>query len=481
MNLLALHLLLPIIGMIILNVVKKDRVLYVTHVLISLFSFLIAVKIFIEKNYYFQQNLNLFEIIPNISISFNLDGLGMIFLLVSNFLWLMTTIYSHRYLNLNAINDRSKFYIFFTLAMFSTNAIIYSSNLFTTFIFYEFLTLSTYPLVTFKKDEKSIDNGKKYLYYLLGTSIIFLLPAIIITFDLTGSLEYKVGGIFGNNNDSMMINILVLLFIFGVAKSAIMPFHKWLPAAMVAPTPVSALLHAVAVVKSGVYIMMKIILFIFGTQILQETGADLILIFVSSLTIISASIMALRQDNIKLVLAYSTISQLSYIILSVSILAPLSVLAAILHLIFHALGKIILFLSAGVITTCMNIKNVSDMNGISSRLPFTIFLTSLGAFVMIGIPPTVGFFSKWYLLLGIVESEKLYLLIVLIVSTLLNASYYFPIIYKSYFSKNNSAYKDSQTEDYLLILPIIIIGTVTIVLFFDVDSIIMFAQGYIIK
>ena len=279
MSLLSLHLCLPLAGIILLIYIRSNKGLYITHLLISFFSFLISIKMFLEKVFYLQYSLNIFNILPNISISFSVDGLGIIFLLVSNFLWLMTTIYSERYLSLNGFNNKSKFYIFFTLAMFSTNAIIYSSNLFTAFVFYEFLTLSTYPLVTFKKDEQSIKNGKKYLYYLLGTSIIFLLPAIILTFNLTGSLEYKIGGIFTENVNPLMINILILLFIFGVAKSAIMPFHRWLPAAMIAPTPVSALLHAVAVVKSGVYIMMKIILYIFGAQLLQDTGSDLILIF----------------------------------------------------------------------------------------------------------------------------------------------------------------------------------------------------------
>ena len=481
MSLLSLHLLLPIIGIIILSTVKKDQWAYIAHVFISLTSFLLAINVFLGRDHYLGQSLSFLEIIPKISIDFSLDGLGLVFLLVSNFLWLMTAIYSDRYLLLNNFKNKPKFYIFFTLSMFSTNAIIYSSNLFTTFIFYEFLTLSTYPLVTFKMDEKSINNGKKYLYYLLGTSIIFLLPAIILTFNLTGTLDYKEGGIFPDSQSYLMINLLVILFLFGVAKSAIMPFHKWLPAAMVAPTPVSALLHAVAVVKSGVFIIMKIILFIFGTELLQKSGADLILISLSSITILLASLMALKQDNIKLRLAYSTVSQLSYIILSVSILAPFSILAAVLHLIFHALGKIMLFLTAGILATCMNIKNVSELNGVSSKFPFTIFLASLGAFVMVGIPPTVGFFSKWYLLLGIFQSEKIYLLIILIISTLLNASYYFPIIYKSYFCEIDSVHKDAQTEDFLLVLPVMIIGIMTIILFFGVDSIIMFTQGYIIK
>tara|TARA_B100000902_G_C27227799_1_gene873135 strand:+ start:29 stop:1120 length:1092 start_codon:yes stop_codon:yes gene_type:complete len=360
----------------------------------------------------------------------------------------------------------------------STNAIIYSANLFTTFIFYEILTLATYPLVTFKSDEKSILSGKKYLYYLLGTSIIFLLPAIIITYNVTGTLTYTENGIF-SAHDYNLINLLIVLFLFGVAKSAIMPFHKWLPTAMVAPTPVSALLHAVAVVKSGVYILIKIMIYIFGLNVLKDIGADLFILF-ASLTIILSSIIALKQDSIKLRLAYSTIGQLSYIILGVAILAPYSILASVLHIIFHALGKIILFLASGSITTQTGIKNVTKMDNLSSRLPYTCLLMSLGAFIMVGLPPTIGFISKWYLVIGIIESNQLYLLIIIIASTILNASYYFPLIYRSYFITNNINVEIKNEEDIQLIAPVIIIGLISIILFFNLDSIIMFLEENII-
>jgi multicomponent Na+:H+ antiporter subunit D len=365
--------------------------------------------------------------------------------------------------------------------MFATNAIIYSSNLLTTFIFYEILTISTYPLVTFKGDSDSISNGKKYLYYLLGTSIIFLLPAIIIIYSIAGTLDYEIGGILTSYNNPLVIKILIILLIFGVAKSAIMPFHKWLPFAMIAPTPVSALLHAVAVVKSGVFIIIKVVLYIFGPLILQESGADIIIILFASITILLSSIIAIKQDSIKLRLAYSTIGQLSYIVLAIAILAPYSILAATLHLIFHAIGKIILFLTAGIITTGIGIKKVSEMNGLASKFPYTIFLMSLGALIMIGLPPTIGFISKWYLIVGIIESTKIYLLAVIIISTLLNASYYLPMIYKPYFKSFETKYNEGNSEDMRLVAPVIIIGLAAIILFFNTDSIIIFIQEYIIK
>ena len=312
--------------------------------------------------------------------------------------------------------------------MFATNAIVYSSNLITTFIFYELLTVATYPLVTFKKDEESVNSGKKYLYYLLGTSIVFLLPAIVITYIQNGSVEYTQGGIFSSSNQIITF-ITLILFTLGVAKSALMPFHKWLPTAMVAPTPVSALLHAVAVVKSGVYIIIKIILFIFGIEVIKDNGAIFIILLASFTTII-ASIIALKQDSIKLRLAYSTIGQLAYIVLATAILAPYSILAAVLHLAFHALGKIMLFLSAGIIATRVNVKYVSEMNGISTSLPYTSLLLSLGAIIMVGLPPTIGFISKWFLIQGIIDADMYILVAVIILSTILNAAYYFPMIYK---------------------------------------------------
>lgn len=259
-----------------------------------------------------------------------------------------------------------------------------------------------------------------------------------------------------------------------------MPFHKWLPSAMVAPTPVSALLHAVAVVKSGVFILIKVCLYIFGVDALTNSGADNIIITFASITIILSSIIALQQDNIKLRLAYSTIGQLSYIVLATGILASYSIVAAILHLVFHALGKVILFLSAGVITTQTGIKNVSGMNNLASKLPITCFMIVIGSFIMVGLPPTIGFISKWYLISGIIDSGMSYLLIVIVISTLLNAGYYFPMIYKSYFISDTISDRSSNDEDTRLIFPILIIAITSIVLFFNTDLFIIFINRYII-
>jgi len=222
-------------------------------------------------------------------------------------------------------------------------------------------------------------------------------------------------------------------------------------------------------------------LYIFGVEVLKDTSANNFIILFASITIIVSSIIALNQNNIKLRLAYSTIGQLSYIVLATAILAPYSIMAATLHLIFHALGKIILFLSAGIIATQTGIKEVSEMNNLSRKLPITCFLLLIGAFIMIGLPPTVGFISKWYLLIGIMESDKLYLLIIIIISTLLNAGYYFPIIYRSYFEKESSSDAKEITEDISLVFPVMIIGAIVILLFFNITFITTFIDGYIIR
>ncbi|MAR77372.1 MAG: cation:proton antiporter [Gammaproteobacteria bacterium] len=477
MNLILLHLIFLLVGMFVLYASRNNNLNQVFYIMICFVSLIFAILISNTIDVAKPNSIDVYNIIQDIPISFGLDFLGIIFLFISNSLWLMVSLFSLSYLKLNSYQEKYKFYFFFTLAMFSTNAIIYSSNILTTFIFYEILTLSTYPLVTFKNNEESLKKGKIYLYYLLGTSIIFFLPAMIITYLISGTLDYTNGG-FLQNQDHSILFLLFILYLFGVAKSALMPFHKWLPSAMVAPTPVSALLHAVAVVKSGVFILMKIILLVFGSTTLLSTGLDTVLITLASLTIIISSIIAIYQDNIKLRLAYSTIGQLSYILLATAIMSSYSILAAVLHLIFHALGKVMLFLSAGIITTQTGIKKVSEMDNLSAKLPYTCLVILVGAFIMIGLPPTIGFISKWYLISGIIDSGKINILIIILVSTLLNAGYYFPMIYRSYF-KTAPISNVSSVENIGLILPVLLIAVVSVLLFFNVDFIINFINRYI--
>jgi len=474
-QLFVLHLLFLSVSLIFLYIIKNKNYIGIAHNTTSFFSLLLSLIIFTQRDHLLGREVEIIEVFDGATISFYLDDISLMFLMVSNFLWFLTSLYATRYLNLNNYDSKNTFYLFFLFSMFATNSIIYSSNLFTIFIFYEILTLSTYPLVTLDKKLNSMISGKKYLFILLGTSIIFLLPAIILTYNLTGNISFLNTNNFANT-DEVTILFILLLFIFGTAKSAIMPFHRWLPNAMVAPTPVSALLHAVAVVKSGVFILIKVFLLIFGVNVLSNINTQLVILIIST-TIVLSSFVALRHDSIKLRLAYSTVGQLSYILLGIIILTPYSIIAALLHFIFHALGKIILFLSAGIFATNCKIKNVSEMNGLASCAPLTCLSMTLGALIMIGLPPTIGFISKWYLLVGVTNSENYVVLGVIMLSTILNAGYYFPMIYKVYFKEISNQSVTKNSEDRYLVAPVLFITILSFSLFFYSEILISFINN----
>lgn len=387
----------------------------------------------------------LLEIIPGITLHFELEPLGMLFACVAALLWPINTLYSIGYMRGNKEQHQTRFYICFAIALSSTMGIAMAGNLFTLFICYEILTLSTYPLVTHKGNADAKAGGRVYLGILLSTSIGFFLLAILWTWSLTGTLDFKAGGILSGKVAGPELIILLFLYMYGIGKAAMMPIHRWLPAAMVAPTPVSALLHAVAVVKAGVFSVVKIVVYIFGLDLLKLTpGADWIL-WIAGFTILTASVIALQQDNLKRRLAYSTISQLSYVILAVFILAPLSTVAAALHIAAHAVGKITLFFAAGSIYTAAHKTKVSELNGIGYRMPWTMAAFTVGAISMIGLPPTAGFLSKWYMLMGSFQQEQLFAVFVIIASTLLNAAYFIPIIYAAWFKQEQQG-SDAPTH-----------------------------------
>jgi len=352
--------------------------------------------------------------------------------------------------------------------------IAFAGNLFTLFIFYELLTLSTYPLVTHAGDDAAREAGRMYLGYLLGTSVVLLLLAMVWTWSLTGTLDFQAGGILEGVVTPGTASILLVLFIFGIGKAAVIPFHLWLPAAMVAPTPVSALLHAVAVVKAGVFTVLKVAIYIFGIDFLAAVPATQWLMYVAATTILLASLAALRQDNLKLRLAWSTISQLSYIVLCALMVTPPGIVGGMLHIVMHAFAKITLFLCAGAILIATHKTRISEMHGIGRRMPWTMAAFTVGALSMISVPPTGGFISKWYILLGAIDAQQMFAIGVIIVSTLLNAAYFLPIIYAAFFRapENNpgNEIKDRHAEAPLtVLLAITVTAAGTVVLFFFPD------------
>ncbi|MDH4189584.1 MAG: monovalent cation/H+ antiporter subunit D family protein [Betaproteobacteria bacterium] len=380
-----------------------------------------------------QPQLSLVEMLPGIAISFRIEPLGMLFALVASTLWIVNSLYSIGYMRANREPRQTRFYVCFALALACTIGIAFSANLLTLYLFYEALTLITYPLVTHHGGEEARRGGRLYLGVLLGTSIVLLLPAIVITWSVAGTLEFARGGILGGGLSNAAMGGLLALYMFGIGKAALMPFHRWLPAAMVAPTPVSALLHAVAVVKAGVFSVVKVIVYVFGVDRIAGLASVDWLPVVAGFTIIAASIVALRADNLKRRLAYSTVSQLSYVVLSASLLAPLSIMGAALHIAAHAVSKITLFFAAGAIYTASHKTEVSQLDGIGRRMPWTMGAFAVGAMSLIGVPPAVGFVSKWFIFQGAAASGHHLLMVVLGVSALLNAAYFLPILYAAFF------------------------------------------------
>jgi len=415
--------------------------------------------------------LELLAPVPGLKIAFAVEPLGMIFAGVASFLWIVNSIFSIGYMRGNKEPRQTRFYVCFAIAIGATMGLAFSENLFTLFICYEILTLSTYPLVAHHKNDDARRAGRTYLGILLGSSIILFLPAIIATWVFTDTLSFATGGIMTGKVPHVIGSVLLLLYLYGIGKAALMPIHRWLPAAMVAPTPVSALLHAVAVVKAGVFTIVKVAVYIFGLDYLRELALADIALYLAGFTIIVASIVALRQDNLKRRLAYSTVSQLSYVILAALILSPLSTMGAALHIAVHAFGKITLFMAAGAIYTAAHKINVSQLDGIGKRMPWTMGAFTIGALSMIGLPPAGGFLSKWYILLGALEAEQMFALAVIVGSTLLNAAYFLPIVYAAFLKPEATDAQDHEHGEAPLpiVMALVITASATILLFFFPD------------
>ncbi|HJN73749.1 MAG TPA: monovalent cation/H+ antiporter subunit D family protein [Myxococcota bacterium] len=369
-----------------------------------------------------------------LSIGFRVEPLGMLFALVASGLWIPTSLYAFGYMRGHHEENQTRFFMCFALAIFAALGIAFSANLLTLFLFYELLTFSTWPLVTHHQTEEARSAGRVYLGVLVFTSVTFLLLGIVWTYVLTGTLDFENGGILAGNVEPWMVPILLGLFAFGTGKAALMPFHRWLPNAMVAPTPVSALLHAVAVVKAGVFTVLKVVVYVFGIDLLQATDASDWLKWVAAFTIVAASVIAITQDNLKARLAYSTISQLAYIVLGAALATSASVIGGGLHIAMHAVGKITLFFVAGTIMVHAHKKKVSELDGLGRRMPFTFAAFFVGSLSIIGLPPTGGSWSKWFLALGATGSEGDWVFVgVLMLSSLLSIAYLMPVVARGFF------------------------------------------------
>jgi len=424
----------PLIGVVIIFVTGRNpNIRDTSMVLVAIVTFLIVLGLLPHIEAGERPTITLLEMLPGLGMTFTLEPLGMIFSLIASFLWIITSLYAIGYMRGHHEENQTRFYCFFAIAISAALAVAFSGNVLTLFVSYEVLTVSTFPLVAHHGTEQSKKAGRVYLGILLSSSIAFLMLAMVITYVLTGTLDFTPGGVLVGIVEGPMVGILLALYCFGIGKAALMPMHRWLPAAMVAPTPVSALLHAVAVVKAGVFSVVKIIVYIMGYEFTATQPFTDWLIWIAGISILTASVIAMRQDNLKRLLAYSTISQLSYVTIAAAILAPLSIVGAALHIAMHAFGKITLFFAAGSIMVASHKTEVSQLDGVGRRMPITMAAFTIGALSMIGLPPTAGFISKWYILQGALEADKMIAVGVIVGSTLLNAAYFLPIVYAAYF------------------------------------------------
>lgn len=414
----------------------------------------------------------LLTIMPGLTLSFALEPMGMIFGLVASGLWILTSIYAVGYMRGAHEKHQTRFYACFSIAIFAALGIAFAGNLFTLFILYEVLSLSTYPLVAHKGTEESKRGARIYLGLLLGTSIGLMLPAMIVTYWMTGTLDFRLGGIMQGVISPSIGALLLILFMFGIGKAALMPFHRWLPSAMVAPTPVSALLHAVAVVKAGVFTVLKVSTYIFGLDYLQSLWSADLIMWVAAFTLLGASVVALHQGNLKARLAYSTVSQLSYIVLGAMLATQLSVVGGGMHIVMHAFGKITLFFCAGAIYVAAHKTEIHELDGLGRKMPLTMFAYLLGALSVIGAPPLGGLWSKWHLMLGAVEAGHAIIIGVFLLSTLLNIAYLLPPVIRAFLLPPAKGTTPGIEEAPLMcLIPLCLTASGAVALFFFADPV----------
>ena len=424
----------------------------------------------------------LFELLPGLSFALRADALSMIFALVASFLWILTVFYSAGYMRGLGEHAQTRFNTCFALALFGAIGCAFADNLLTLYLFYEIVSICTYPLVAHHQDNESYGGARMYIIYLTTTAKGLILPAMVLIYVLSGTLDFATevhAGILPAGVHNGMIIALYACCILGFAKNGIMPLHNWLPSAMVAPTPVSALLHAVAVVKVGVFCTVRVMLYVFGVDLLHRLNLGIATAYFVSITILVGSVIALSKDNLKARLAYSTVSQLSYIILGVALLTPTAIQGGLVHIANHAFSKITLFFCAGAIYVATHKKNISEMSGLGRAMPWTFGAFAVAALSMIGAPPAAGFITKLYLLVGALDAASIGIVIVLVVSTLLNAAYFVPVVYHGFFGKPSAAdaHHPAREAPLTMVVPLCLAALISLILGVYPDFFINFAQA----
>jgi multicomponent Na+:H+ antiporter subunit D len=428
---------------------------------------------------------HLVTVLPGLEVAFKVDSLGLAFAATASFLWVLTTFYSIGYMRSHHEPNQTRFYISFCAAMSAVIGAAFAANMFTLFLFYEVITLCTFPLVAHNQTATALNGARKYLVYLLGTSLAFLLFAIFLTYNAAGTLDFTPGGILAGKGSPLLLSFIFILFMAGITKAAIMPLHGWLPAAMVAPTPVSAFLHAVAVVKVGVFTVIRVVLYIFGTDLLETLDVSTVLVYFACFTMLAASVMAIKQTNLKARLAYSTVSQLSYIVLGVALLTESGITGSVAHLTNHAFAKITLFFCAGSFYIAAHKSEIRELAGIGRKMPYTVSAFAIGVFGMIGVPLTGGFVTKWYLAVGSMEAGMQVVVLILMISTVLNAVYFVPILYSAFFREpireegdwGDYGHDEHIKENPFIVVPLMITAIISLLLGIFPSVVLSFAKG----
>lgn len=467
--------LIPFIGAVALGLAARndrlrDTIAFITPLPLFLAVIWLAAKRLSSGDAMTQ---TLIEIMPGLDITLAIQPLGLTFALLAATLYIVATPYALGYMKTGGYGNLARFMACYAIALGAAMGIAFSENLLTLYLFYEILSVSTYPLVAHTGTDKARSGARTYLALLLVTSVGLMLPAMIWIWQATGTLSFTAGGIMADRVGPVGGAFALVILLYGIGKAALMPFHRWLPAAMVAPTPVSALLHAVAVVKAGVFSVLTVILYIFGLDYLLTLATQPLMLYVAVFTMLAASLVAMHQDNLKARLAYSTVSQLAYIVTGALLATQLSAIGGGMHMLMHGFGKITLFFCAGAIYVTHGINTVSGMDGLAKRMPLTMLAFFIGALCVIGLPPTGGFWSKWYLVSGAYSAGHYAVVGAFMLSTLLNIAYLLPPVMRAFLRPPPD---DDPTRlrvaeaPALCLVPLLITAAGTLVLFVLADS-----------
>ncbi len=479
-QLIILSILFPIVSAVLLSLIpeKSDGLRNPMALFISLVTAAAVIFILLSVLDGRMPEFSVLTLAPGLELAFKVDPLSALFGVIASVLWIFAVLYSIGYMAHE--HKRRRYFVFYLLSLGVTIGIAFSANLFTLYLFYEFLTLCTYPLVIHEENEEAQSAGLKYIIYsFIGAG--FILIAMLMTYFNTGTLDFTQGGVVTATDETGLLwQTIFLCFVLGFGvKAAIMPLHSWLPSAMAAPTPVSALLHAVAVVKSGIFCLLRVMYSIYGTETLSYLDLGIFLAVIVCITIVVASIVALRQDVLKKRLAYSTISQLGYITLGAALLTSMGLTGALLHMINHALLKITLFFCAGAIITVTGKKKISELNGVGKRMPLTMLAFTVGSIGMIGILPINGFISKWHLIMGSMQLEYYLVIAVLVASAMLNAAYFFPIIISAFFRKGDFESSQGTEAPLSMLVPIVMLALICILFGIQINIYVPFVESIV--